>query len=266
MSGKFRKALDLLLLPTSSRKFSMRIRRAAAAKTVPTLALTTRLLIAGAFVLGQPVFAEPTPDLPVRASSDVFSALQAFVQTQQVVSINLAASPSGETAQGQGQGRAATRPVRRAARLRPGRRRVGSRAAAGAGGRARRCDSCRDARRRRLARRRLFRAEGLRPRRRRLGLAPGFGAGRRRSCAAARLLDVSRVRSGRRHSRGAARLDDDCRCVRVVASRASRRDPHCRRIEAIRQGRLLDAGGLRRGQGRGEADRARRRILRGDEG
>ncbi len=98
MSGEFRKALNLLLLPTSSRKFSMRIRRASATKTVPTLALTTRLLIAGAFVLGQPVFAEPTPDLPIRASSDVFTALQAFVQTQQVVSINLAASPSGVTA------------------------------------------------------------------------------------------------------------------------------------------------------------------------
>ena len=89
MSGKFRKALDLLLLPTSSRKLSKRIRRAAAMKAVPTLALTARLFIAGAFVLGQPVFAEPTPDLPVRASSDVFAALQDFVQTQRVVSITL---------------------------------------------------------------------------------------------------------------------------------------------------------------------------------
>ena len=73
MSGKFRKALNLLLLPTSSRKFSMRIRRASATKTVPTLALTTRLLIAGAFVLGQPVFAEPTQIFPF-APVPTFSA------------------------------------------------------------------------------------------------------------------------------------------------------------------------------------------------
>jgi DmsE family decaheme c-type cytochrome len=61
------------------------------------LALTTRLLIAGAFVLGQPVFAAPTPELPIRASSDVFSALQDFVQTQRVASIALAVSPPAET-------------------------------------------------------------------------------------------------------------------------------------------------------------------------
>ena len=99
MSGKIRKALDVLLVQRSNSNFSKRVRRAASKKTIPALALTARLFVAGAFVLGQPVYAEPAPDRPARTADEVFSALQDFVHTQRVVSISLAASPSVATGQ-----------------------------------------------------------------------------------------------------------------------------------------------------------------------
>ncbi len=186
MSGKFRKALDLLPFPPSSRKFSSRVRRAAAAKTVPTLALAARLVIATAFVLGQPVLAEPT----LRSSRPrQFGGFHgaAGLRADAARGVHRSHGLAGRGDGARGQARAGTRSLRRAARLRSGRRLVRDRSAAAAGGRARRCDPCRG---RRVAGGRLFRAEGLRPRPRLLGFASGFRARRRRSCPPARIVDV----------------------------------------------------------------------------
>jgi DmsE family decaheme c-type cytochrome len=100
MSGKIRKSLDDFLIPPSHRKPARPIRRAAGKKTSPTLSLATRLLVAGAFVLGQPVFADPTPDVPVRTASAAFAALQDFVRTQRVVSLNLTETPAEPASSG----------------------------------------------------------------------------------------------------------------------------------------------------------------------
>jgi DmsE family decaheme c-type cytochrome len=95
MGGIIRKALNVLLIPPSNRKIAKRARRLRATRKTPVFALAARLFVAGAFVIGQPVIAEPTPDTSVRAS-DAFAALQDFVQTQRVVSLNLLQPTSGE--------------------------------------------------------------------------------------------------------------------------------------------------------------------------
>jgi len=97
MDGNIRKALDALLIAPSNRKILSRARRLGKTRKTPVLALAARLFVAGAFVIGQPVIAEPTPDTSVRVS-DAFAALQDFVQTQRVVSLNLLQPTSGELA------------------------------------------------------------------------------------------------------------------------------------------------------------------------
>ncbi len=96
MSGKFRNALDVLMFPPSTRRATLRARRAARGTRTSVVALAARLFVAGAFVVGQPVIAEPTPDISVRAGGDAFAALQDFVRTQRVVSLNFAQAPKAE--------------------------------------------------------------------------------------------------------------------------------------------------------------------------
>ena len=95
MSGKIR---NWPLVPPSNRNIAKRSRRAAETKKTPVVALAVRLFMAGAFVIGQPLVAEPTPDIRVPAESGVFAALQDFVQTQRVVSLGFAQPPGGEQA------------------------------------------------------------------------------------------------------------------------------------------------------------------------
>ena len=95
MSGKIR---NWPLVPPSNRNIAKRSRRAAETKKTPVVALAVRLSMAGAFVIGQPLVAEPTPDIRVPAESGVFAALQDFVQTQRVVSLGFAQPPGGEQA------------------------------------------------------------------------------------------------------------------------------------------------------------------------
>ncbi len=96
MSGKFRNALDVLMFPPSTRRATLRARSAARGTKTSVVALAARLFVAGAFVVGQPVIAEPTPDISVRAGGDAFAALQDFVRTQRVVSLNFAQAPKAE--------------------------------------------------------------------------------------------------------------------------------------------------------------------------
>ncbi len=97
MGGIIRKALNVLQIPPSNRQIAKQARRLRQTRKTPVFALAARLFVAGAFVIGQPVIAEPTPDTSVHAS-DAFAALQDFVQTQRVVSLNLLQPTSGEPA------------------------------------------------------------------------------------------------------------------------------------------------------------------------
>ncbi len=96
MSGKFGKALDVLKPPLFERKIMKRSCLPAKNRKVPVVAAALRLFVAGAFAMGQPVYAEPTPEPPVRTIGAAFAALQDFVQTQRVVSLNFA-QPSTES-------------------------------------------------------------------------------------------------------------------------------------------------------------------------
>jgi len=96
MSGKFGKALDVLKPFLFERKIMKRSCLLAKNRKVPVVAAALRLFVAGAFAMGQPVYAEPTNEPPVRTTGAAFAALQDFVQTQRVVSLNFA-QPSTES-------------------------------------------------------------------------------------------------------------------------------------------------------------------------
>ncbi len=98
MRRKIRKALDMLLIPPSSRNSAKRGRRQECAKKTPIVDLAARLFLAGAFIMGLPITAEPTPVTSVHARDDAFAALQDFVQTQRVAPLNFAQSPSPDQA------------------------------------------------------------------------------------------------------------------------------------------------------------------------
>jgi DmsE family decaheme c-type cytochrome len=89
------KALDVLLTPPSNRNVAKRARWSSRGRKTPVVALAARLFVAGSFVIGQPIVAEPTTDISVRAGG-AFAALQDFVQTQRVVSLDFIPAPSGK--------------------------------------------------------------------------------------------------------------------------------------------------------------------------
>ena len=96
MGWNIQKALHALLIPQLNQGIARRVRRAGGTRKTPVFALAARLFVAGAFVIGQPVVADPTPDIPVRSGGDAFGALQDFVQTQRVVSLNFMQPPGSE--------------------------------------------------------------------------------------------------------------------------------------------------------------------------
>ena len=98
MRRKIRKALDVLLMPPLNRNSAKRARRQEYAKKTPIVDLAARLFLAGAFIMGQPINAEPTPVISVHTRDDAFAALQDFVQTQRVAPLDFAQSPSRDQA------------------------------------------------------------------------------------------------------------------------------------------------------------------------
>jgi DmsE family decaheme c-type cytochrome len=96
MSRKVRKAWGVLLFPPSNQKATFRALRVARGKKTRIVALTVRLFVAAAFAVSQPVIAEPTPQISVSSRDSVFAALQDFVRTQHVVSLNFAEAPKAE--------------------------------------------------------------------------------------------------------------------------------------------------------------------------
>jgi DmsE family decaheme c-type cytochrome len=80
MSGKFKRALDALLISASGQEPMKRVHRVATMKKMSVLRRIPHLIVAGAFLFAQPVGAVPISQAPAQASSSAFAEFQNYIK------------------------------------------------------------------------------------------------------------------------------------------------------------------------------------------